>query len=251
MAAEVRHLPKLTCLGYVIREPHTQPRLIDRAKATAAGVRPGRKYNQLKYGFSVPSDADPSILVHPDQVMVSAKRKPSRAVAILGDCCAVPEPMAALCRNVDVLVHEATLSEAHEKRNEYRGGGGKSAGGHRLADKIRLTGHSTAAMAGRVARRVQPKVLLLNHMSTALRLKFVERDLAKEAERQLVAGHIARKNGAAGDVAGNSTRPLSLSWPPTTTTTTTSTTLASPATTRVQVGYDHLEIMVPAEGFPW
>jgi ribonuclease BN (tRNA processing enzyme) len=232
MAAEVYHLSKLTCLGYVIREPHTRPRLIDQSKAGKAGVQPGKKYNQLKYGFSVPSDVDPLIVVHPDQVLIGDPR-PSRSVAILGDCCAVPEPMLALCQNVDVLVHEATLAEA----NEYRPG---------LAEKVWRTGHSTAAMAGVVARRVQPKVLLLNHIPSALRLKVLERGLAMEAARQLVASR---------STSNHSTRPLSLSWPPTTTpsptATSTSTTPVSPATTRVQVGYDHLEIMVPAEGFPW
>jgi ribonuclease BN (tRNA processing enzyme) len=249
-AAELRHVPKLTCLGYVFREPRTQPRQIDQKKAIAAGVRPGKKYNQLKYGFSVPSDVDPSVVVHPDQVLVGIPR-PSRSVAILGDCCAVPEPMSALCKDVDVLVHESTLSETDANRAASRGVG--KPGSSRLSDKIRLSGHSTAAMAGRVARRVQPKVLLLNHISTALRVRFVEQDLVKEAERQLASvrhGGYDNGNGAVG-VAAMSTRPLSLSWPLKSTPSPTPSTTVSAATTRVQIGYDHLEIMVPAEGFPW
>lgn len=250
LAAELRHLPKLTCLGYVIREPRTQPRQIDQAKAIAAGVRPGKKYNQLKYGFSVPSDVDPAVMVHPDQVLVGDP-KPSRSVAILGDCCAVPEPMSALCKNVDVLVHEATLSEADANSGASRGDG--KSGSSRISDKVRQSGHSTAAMAGRVARRLQPKVLLLNHISTALRVRFVERDLVKEAERQLVAvpsGGYNNRSGAV-SIAAKSTRPMSLSWPLKSTPSPTESANVSSATTRVQIGYDHLEIMVPAEGFPW
>jgi len=135
---------------------------------------------------------------------------PVRSVAVLGDCKAVPETMAQLCQNVDILIHEATLCELDSPLKIVRGG------------------HSTAAMAGKVAHRVQPKVLLLNHISSTLRHEAAEQDLALEAERQLKQP----QQQAASEEKETEDAP-------------------SPPSTRVQIGYDHLEILVPRNGFPW
>ncbi|GKY98868.1 hypothetical protein MPSEU_000842800 [Mayamaea pseudoterrestris] len=161
-AAEVHHVPKLQCFGYVFREPYTQPRSIDKEKALAAGIRPGRKYKLLKNGFPVMSD-DGSRQVEPDEVLVG-ERPPSRSAAFLGDCFHVPSPMRALCENVDVMVHEATFLESD------------------TGDKIDNGGHSTAAAAAKVADAVRAKCLLLNHIGSGPVTRAAEMAIMDEAE---------------------------------------------------------------------
>jgi len=188
-AAELHHVPKLQCFGYVVREPTTQPRSLDVDSAIALGVKPGEKYKILKSGFPVMSDDD-SREVQPDEVLVGETPTP-RSLALFGDCCGVPGRMRELCRGVDVLVHEATIK------------------GTDTGNRVDFGGHSTPAMAGRVADEVNAKVLVLNHLSPTSRFRAAERALAREAE-QCISGR-----------------------------------------TKVQVAYDHLELLVPRSGFPW
>ena len=148
-AAQVMHIAKLQCFGYVIQEPLSQPRRVDTAKARAVGLQPGESFKLLKSGFPVLND-DGSRLIQPEEVWLDDTVDPpnkARKLAILGDCCAVPRPMAELCHEADVLIHEATFLESQK------------------GQKIDFGGHSTAAMAAQVAKRVQAKVLMLNHIS--------------------------------------------------------------------------------------
>ena len=161
-AAEVHHVPKLQCFGYVVREPMTQPWRIDKDKAIAAGVRPGKKFKLLKSGFPVMSD-DGSREVQPSEVLVG-ERTPARSLAILGDCYNVPGPMRELCEKVDVLVHEATFLEADH------------------GAKVDNGGHSTAAQAARVASAVQAKCLFVNHIASGSVYRSAEREIVNEAE---------------------------------------------------------------------
>lgn len=164
-AAEVQHLPKLQCLGYSIREPFTLPWRIDKDKAIAAGVKPGKKYKLLKSGFPVVSD-DGTRQVEPSEVLIG-ERTPSRSVAILGDCFKVAAPMRKLCENIDVLIHEATFLESDK--------------GHR----VDFGGHSTAAQAAHVADAVKAKCLLLNHIASSATFRATEEDIVREAENAL------------------------------------------------------------------
>ena len=144
-AAEVYHVPRVQSIGYVVSEGRTQPRKIDLEKAIAAGVAPGKKYRVLKSGFSVKSD-DETRDIHAAEVLVDEPQK-SRKFAILGDCKAVSSSMKELCRDTDVLVHEATLLSHEEGR------------------RVEFGGHSTAEKAGRVANEVSAGLLCLNHIS--------------------------------------------------------------------------------------
>jgi ribonuclease BN (tRNA processing enzyme) len=112
-AAQVSHVPALQCFGYVVQEPLSMPQRVDVERAMAAGVQPGRKYRILKAGFAVTSD-DGLRRVHPKDVIADGQHIISRKFALLGDCCGVPAPMAELCRDADVLVHEATLLQTGE-----------------------------------------------------------------------------------------------------------------------------------------
>jgi ribonuclease BN (tRNA processing enzyme) len=164
-AAKIPHVPKLECFGYVVREAENQPRKIDQERATALGVQPGKKYKLLKSGFNVMSD-DEEREIQADDVLVGGRLKP-RSLALLGDCSGISLPMLKLSQNVDVLVHEATFSEQD------------------VGDKVNYGGHSTAAMAGRVANLVGAKTLLLNHLSPARFHATAEGAIVKEANQAI------------------------------------------------------------------
>jgi ribonuclease Z len=166
-AAELDHVPKLQCFGYVVREATTQPRSIDKDRAIAAGVRPSKKFRILKSGIPVRSDDD-TRLVDPKEVLLEDAPRLPRTLALLGDCCTVPEPMRKLCQDVDVLVHEATIGSDQDS-----------------GIKVDRGGHSTPSMAGKFANDVNAKVLILNHLSPHLRVRASERALAREAEEQI------------------------------------------------------------------
>lgn len=162
-AAQVMHVTKLQCFGYIVQEPSTQAQTIDVERAQNAGVEPGVAYQSLKLGFPVISD-DGSRVVQPEEVYPpdDLPNKP-RKLALLGDCCAVPGPMAELCADADVLIHEATFLRTQ------------------TGDKVDFGGHSTATMAGSVADRVGAKVLLLNHISSSHQNPADEKELGLEA----------------------------------------------------------------------
>ena len=106
-AAELDHLNGVQTFGYTVEE-QPPPGTIDLEKAKAAGVAPGKKYGLLKCGLSVPND-DGTGVVHPDEVLVRTFMP--RKIAVLSDHRFVLQPMKELCRNADLLVHEATLSK--------------------------------------------------------------------------------------------------------------------------------------------
>ena len=105
-AAELDHISGVQTFGYTVEE-QAPPGTIDLEKARALGIRPSKKYALLKCGLSVPTD-DGTGEVHPDQVIV--KTFLPRKFAMLADHRFVPTEMAQLCKNADLLVHEATLS---------------------------------------------------------------------------------------------------------------------------------------------
>jgi len=143
-AAEVHHIPGMQTFGYVLEETRS-PAKIDVEKAKSLGITPGPKYRALKNGFSVMSD-DGLVEVKAQDVIVNGAGKKARKLAVLGDAWRVPRPMKKLCKNVDLLVYEATLEEGSESVSRQRG-------------------HSTARMAGGLAFEVNAKVLTMNHIS--------------------------------------------------------------------------------------
>jgi len=143
-AGEVDHCPGVQTFGYVVEEV-TPQRNIDPEKAKALGVKPGLKYRDLKKGIAVLSD-DETRMVDPEDVLLG--HVAPRKFVIIGDNCAVPPEMAALCYGADVLVHEATISDDE--------------------GKAFARGHATASMAGVLAKELGAKSLLLNHISPAI-----------------------------------------------------------------------------------
>lgn len=157
-AGEVAHLPGVQTFGYVVEELVPQ-RNIDPEKATALGVGPGRKYRDLKKGIPVLSD-DGTKTIDPEDVLFD--HVGPRKFALIGDNCAVPTTIAHLCQDVDVLIHEATISD----------------------DEIKATsrGHATASMAGALAKDVRAKALLMNHISSAVSYDDVK-DVTNKAKK--------------------------------------------------------------------
>lgn len=106
-AAEVTHINAVQTFGYTVSEPEPM-RKIDAEKATKLGVAPSKKYKKLKNGFPVTSD-DGLRTIQPEQVLTTTNRK-QRKIAVIGDNCGLSPAMEKLCRNADVMVHEASLS---------------------------------------------------------------------------------------------------------------------------------------------
>jgi len=146
-AARITHVPNVPTFGYVIEEPKPSPK-INVQEATRLGLKPGPKYRFLKAGKSVLND-DKNVLIHPEQVLYHDDEymTKGRKFALIGDNCMVPKSMLDISQNCDVLVHEATLTKGNE-------------------DVVMQRGHSTAVMAGEVAKKVSAKVLLMNHISS-------------------------------------------------------------------------------------
>ncbi|CAK4626813.1 hypothetical protein LEN26_000249 [Aphanomyces euteiches] len=138
MAGMLNH--SVPCFGYVMEENEIKGRL-DADAAQRRGLPPGPLYRLLKEGTSV--ELPDGTLLHPHEVTGPSRR--GRKVAILGDSCD-SSAMFPLARNVDVLVHEATLDQSKEATAIERG-------------------HSTSSMAGRFARSMNATLLVLTHFS--------------------------------------------------------------------------------------
>lgn len=186
-AAELDHVPQLQCFGYTFCEPQTMARKLDSRQAFQIGVKCKDKLRELKSGFPVVADDDSSRQVRPSEVSTDPPRP--RKITILGDSCSVPPAMEMLAMDSDVFVHEATLSMTDQGR------------------KVTDGGHSTAAEAALVAKKVRAKLLLLNHVSArADSLKGMHQWIREAEER------------------------------------------VGPCT-RVQMAFDHLEVVIPHGGF--
>lgn len=108
----------------------------------SSGLKPGPLYGRLKAGHQVRLENGRVIL--PGEVV--EENIPGRKVCILGDCSSAPGGGLAICQGADLLVHEATLGEAHR-------------------DKAVEHGHSTPGMAATLARACGARRLVLYHFS--------------------------------------------------------------------------------------
>ena len=107
-AAELDHVRGVQTFGYTVEE-QPPPGTIDMEKARALGLKPSKKLGLLKCGLSVPSDDGSGEMIHPHQVITKSFRP--RKFVFLADHRLVLPPMASLCKDADVVVHEATLSK--------------------------------------------------------------------------------------------------------------------------------------------
>ena len=88
-------------------------------------------------------------------------RRPGRKIVILGDTCN-PQGIVPIAGDADLLIHEATnaylpgIDENTKALDSYQS----------VQDRTISRGHSTPQMAGRFAKQIGAKKLILNHFSS-------------------------------------------------------------------------------------
>jgi len=139
-AAPLRH--PVPCFGYVIeekdRDGHMKVEWL-----TEQGLPPSPLYKNFKAGKSVESPKEPGRIITPEEAMELPR--PGRKIVMLGDTCG-SEGIAKWAYGADVLVHESTFNAERAKEALFKG-------------------HSTSAMAGSFAKRVNARTLVLTHFS--------------------------------------------------------------------------------------
>ena len=133
----------IPAFAYTITEPSKPGSLhIDAAQAQMLGVK-GKRLALLKAGQDVLSDDGVTTIKSSDYLGPSI---PGLKVSIVQDCsdCTRAYPSLQEC---DLLIHEATYDQS-------------------LAEKAKDHGHSTAAMAARVAFHTRASMLILTHFSS-------------------------------------------------------------------------------------
>ncbi len=160
-AVEVKH--SIPSLGYVFQE-NDRPGRLDMALAEEMGVCPGPLCGKLKSGEAVEMDGR---IIRPEDVV--GKPRKGRKLVFSGDTAPCMRLIEA-AKDADVLVHEATVSDAH-------------------ASMAAQYGHSTAGEAAFVALSAGVTRLFMNHISNRY-----ENDGTIEGEAQKVfpESHITR-----------------------------------------------------------
>ncbi|MGA2320863.1 MAG: ribonuclease Z [Solirubrobacteraceae bacterium] len=134
-AIPVRHRADAS-FGYALVE-QPRPGHLDAALAEKLGVKPGPDFGRLQRGETVAG-------VTPEQVM--GPEREGRKIVLSGDTSPC-EALALAAYQADVLVHEATFTEAD-------------------AERARQTSHSTARQAAELARDAEARLLALTHISS-------------------------------------------------------------------------------------
>ncbi|WP_447863964.1 ribonuclease BN [Kluyvera sichuanensis] len=129
------------CYGFRVEE-HDKPGALDARRLVAAGVAPGPLFQQLKAGEQV-TLADGRVINGADYLSPAT---PGKKVAIFGDT-APCDAALAMARDVDVMVHEATLEAA-------------------MAEKANSRGHSSTEQTAQLARAANAKRLIVTHVSS-------------------------------------------------------------------------------------
>lgn len=134
---------RIPCCGFLFREK-PRPFSIDKEKAAFYNI-PVSQMNALKNGEDVVLD-DGSVI---ENKLITRGRAASRAYAFCSDT-RYDERVIAQVKGVDLLYHEATFL-------------------HNLLERAKVTHHTTALEAGRVARLAGVKQLLIGHFSVRYR----------------------------------------------------------------------------------
>lgn len=131
---------RVPSVGFVFTETNPEPRL-DIQRLDAEGIPRGPLWGELAKGLTVACNGQ--LLNGNDYLRPS---RPPRRVIVCGDN-DKPELLAAVAKGADVLVHEATFTQAVAERT----------GG--------TFGHSTAAEVARLAEAAGVRNLVLTHFS--------------------------------------------------------------------------------------
>ncbi|MFV0264738.1 MAG: ribonuclease BN [Kluyvera sp.] len=153
------------CYGFRVEE-HDRPGALDAKRLVADGVPFGPLFQKLKAGERVTLE-DGRII---DGAHYLAPAIPGKKIAIFGDT-APCEAALALARDVDVMVHEATLEAA-------------------MAEKANSRGHSSSEQTAQLARAANVKRLIITHVSSRYDDEGCRRLLA-ECQRYFTACELA------------------------------------------------------------
>jgi len=139
-AAPLNH--PVPCFGYVVEEKDRDGHMkVD--WLTEQGLPPSRIYKDFKNGKSIESPKEPGRMITAEEAMEPPR--PGRKIVLLGDTCG-SEGIAKWAYGADVLIHESTFNAERTKEAKFKG-------------------HSTSAMAGEFAKRVNARTLVLTHFS--------------------------------------------------------------------------------------
>jgi ribonuclease Z len=156
-AIPVRHKGE-SAFGYALVED-ARPGHLDPLLAEQLGVKPGPDFGRLQRGETVNG-------VKPEQVMGATRE--GRKVVLSGDT-APCDALAIAAYQADVLVHEATFLDEDSER-------------------ARLTLHSTARQAAKLALEAEVRLLALTHVSS----RYAGGELRDEARAVFAATEAAR-----------------------------------------------------------
>ncbi|XP_032061652.1 zinc phosphodiesterase ELAC protein 1 [Aythya fuligula] len=164
---------RVPSFGFVVEEK-PRPGKLNVEKLKDLGVQPGPAYGKLKNGISLVLEDGRTI--SPSDVL--EEPVPGRKICILGDCSGpVGDEAAELCREADLLIHEATLDDSQE-------------------EKAKEHGHSTPKTAAAFAKLCGAQKLLLTHFSQRYKAGVGEGDadvtqLKRQAEAALDGQEVA------------------------------------------------------------
>lgn len=135
----------LPALGYVLEEDK-RPGRFNRERAIAFGVPAGPLFGRLQRGETVTVETDgEERVIQPSDVM--GPPRPGRKVVYTGDTQPIPQRLATIAHEADLLIHDATYDDAEEGR---------------AAEFY----HATAGQAGEAATVACVQILALIHISS-------------------------------------------------------------------------------------
>lgn len=129
------------CYGFRVEE-HDKPGALDAKRLIEAGVPFGPLFQRLKAGESI-TLADGRTVNGADFL---AEATPGKKIAIFGDTGPCDSALD-MARDVDLMVHEATLEAA-------------------MAEKANSRGHSSSEQTAQLARAANVKQLIITHVSS-------------------------------------------------------------------------------------
>lgn len=236
VAAPVKHT--VPCMGFVVQEPDAPGKMMmpfikpaldrNRDALKAAGVPKAEMLlKDIKAGKVVhlPDGTE----LDPTDSRVIGPGKPGRKVCVLGDTCD-SSAVAPLATEADVVVHEATNAKTADETSDASA----------VEAKAISHGHSTPQMAGRFARSIGAKRLVLTHFSARYSGDDKDESLATMREIAVMAAAALTTEGA-GAGAGTGDEAASMAADDTTG-------YAAASDGRVVCAHDFLTIALKSKG---
>ncbi len=154
---------RIVCTGYLFKEKPTQPHI--KPDAIKAFGIPVSQINNIKAGLDYVSP-DGEVIKND---LLTTPPAPPRSYAYCSDTIFRPE-IAEIIKDVNLLYHEATFSEADKHQCKH-------------------TGHSTAKEAGEMARLANARRLMIGHISA----RYEDEELMLQEAKSMFAETILAK----------------------------------------------------------